>query len=186
MPWVWCIFSTVPTVQANSAVQANYSYSDGVRNAAAVVYQYYPNSTYNVDTEAKRITDIQLQPGETITYVGGGDTVNWLLDTATVAGVSHVYIKPITDNISTNVIINTDRHSYRLNVFSRHDPDDMYFSMYHLLMGYGNNHFNASFPINFLCASNASITVFTAFKSSSDKDSIRFFNKSTFNSSSDV
>lgn len=109
--------TALPPVYASNP-QAVYQTKDGAKSASAVVYQYHENSVYNVNTTINALTDIQLHDGETITYIGGGDTVQWLIDTAIVGNTPHVYVKPLVANVETNLIINTNRYSYRLNVFS--------------------------------------------------------------------
>jgi len=70
-----------------------------------------------------RITDIILQPGETLVGSGpvaAGDTARWVIgDTISGAGEQrrvHVMIKPTAANLATNLIINTDRRTYHLEL----------------------------------------------------------------------
>ena len=64
--------------------------------------------------------DIRLEPGETLKYVGGGDTARWRIDNAKTGRfgntVEHILLKPLQNGISTNIVINTDRRSYQLIV----------------------------------------------------------------------
>jgi type IV secretion system protein VirB9 len=66
------------------------------------------------------LTDIELQPGETITAILGGDTARWLVDKAqsgTNKGQQwHIYVKPLKSGIETNLIIDTDKHSYQVKL----------------------------------------------------------------------
>ena len=94
--------------------QEYYSVSDGTPHAAQTTYEFKPDSLFEVHTKRGYIVDIKLKPGETITYLAAGDTTRWLIDQSTVAGVTHVYIKPLEENIMTNMVINTNSHSYRL------------------------------------------------------------------------
>lgn len=95
-----------------------YTSEDGTAVAAKVVWEYKPDSLYKVNTTQGFVTDIVLKPGEKVTYIGAGDTTRWKIDQSTVAGVTHVYIKPIRNGIETNMIINTSAHSYRLYLVS--------------------------------------------------------------------
>ena len=69
-----------------------------------------------------RVTDIILQPGEIVTGVFPGDTARWTF----VPGKSgpsgneqvHVLIKPLMADISTNLVINTDRRTYNIDLMS--------------------------------------------------------------------
>ena len=84
-----------------------------------VIYRYADNDIYKVYTGLNRITDIQLQPGEKLTHPPlSGDTVRWKLG-ITQSGASenetvHVILKPLEDDIETNVLITTDKHVYQL------------------------------------------------------------------------
>lgn len=110
--------AVIPNASAADVAKANYQTAEAQRAQSAIVYQYHPNSVYNLNTKKNFISDIQLQAGESITYIAGGETINWMIDTATVNGVPHVYIKPIQENVVTNLVVNTNRHTYRLLVFS--------------------------------------------------------------------
>lgn len=94
--------------------QPVYALSDGTAHASKTTYEFKADSQFEVHTQKGYVTDIKLKPGETITYLGAGDTTRWLVDQSSVGGVTHVYIKPLADGIRTNMIINTSSHSYRL------------------------------------------------------------------------
>lgn len=95
------------------ATQAAYSEAD-------TTFFYSPGSLYKIYTKEGFVTDIQLQPGEEIQYVGGGDTVRWVIDQAQSGSGNnktwHIYLKPMKNGLATNFIINTDKHSYQLQV----------------------------------------------------------------------
>jgi P-type conjugative transfer protein TrbG len=70
-----------------------------------------------------RITDIILEPGEALVGSGpvaAGDTARWVIgDTISGAGEQrrvHVMIKPTAADLATNLIINTDRRTYHLEL----------------------------------------------------------------------
>jgi P-type conjugative transfer protein TrbG len=100
-------------VLANDA-KAVYQLTDGQAIASKTLYEYKPDSQYIVNAKLGNITDISLHPGEEITYIAAGETARWMLDKSVVANVAHVYIKPLAEGISTNLIINTHNRSYRL------------------------------------------------------------------------
>lgn len=95
---------------------------DAAISGAQVVFPYQTNKIYQIYAQQGYITDIVMQPGEKIGYVGGGDTLRWVLSKSTVgtgrSGVEHLYIKPIQNGLNTNLIINTDRRSYQINIAS--------------------------------------------------------------------
>jgi len=96
--------------------------SDSIARQADFAFTYIPNKLYKVYCKSGRLTDVQLQPGEEIMFIGGGDTARWMVDQA-LSGVGpnkrwHIYIKPLRSEISTNLVINTDRHSYHLELMA--------------------------------------------------------------------
>ena len=70
-----------------------------------------------------RTTDIQLEPGETITDVASGDSERWLVTPASSGDprnpTPHLAIKPTAAGISTNLTIYTTKHIYHLMLRSR-------------------------------------------------------------------
>ncbi|WP_042055809.1 P-type conjugative transfer protein TrbG, partial [Acidomonas methanolica] len=65
------------------------------------------------------ITDIMLQQGEKLVGTGpvaAGDTVRWIIgDTESGAGATkriHILVKPTRPDLTTNLIVNTDRRTY--------------------------------------------------------------------------
>ena len=69
-----------------------------------------------------RMTDIALEPGESIMGIHAGDTVRWTFAPSQSMKnglpVSHIIVKPSQPGISTNLIINTDKRSYNLDFTS--------------------------------------------------------------------
>ncbi|RZF63698.1 P-type conjugative transfer protein TrbG [Sphingomonas populi] len=85
---------------------------------AVQVYPFADGAIYHVITAIERVTDIALQPGETLVAVASGDTVRWVIgDTTSGSGAdkrTHVLIKPFSAGLSTNLVITTDRRSYHV------------------------------------------------------------------------
>ncbi|KMY86391.1 Conjugative transfer protein TrbG [Candidatus Paraburkholderia calva] len=70
-----------------------------------------------------QITDIALQPGEALVGSGpvaAGDTVRWIIgDTESGTGAGrrvHILIKPTRPELVTNLVINTDRRTYHMEL----------------------------------------------------------------------
>lgn len=105
--------------------KTTYESSDGVHVGARVTYRYLPDSLFRVKAKNGSVTDIELKQGEVVTYIAGGDTTRWLIDKAMVSNIQHVYLKPIEKDIKTNVIINTNLHSYRIEVVSGDEYDPL-------------------------------------------------------------
>jgi P-type conjugative transfer protein TrbG len=92
---------------------------------AIQVYPFTDGALYEVYASPEEITDIALQPGEQLVGSGpvaAGDTVRWIIgDTTSGTGASiqvHVLVKPTRPDLTTNLIINTDRRTYHLELRS--------------------------------------------------------------------
>ena len=93
------------------------------RTAQFVLYPYGGASEPIVDCAPLRTTDIQLQPGETITDVAMGDSERWMATPAASGDprnpVPHLAVKPQLPGIETNLTIYTTRHIYHLILRAR-------------------------------------------------------------------
>lgn len=98
-----------------SSQRVNYT-QDGAnsQNNSTVVFKYAPNQLYKIYCRVGYLTDLMLKKGEKISFVGGGDTSAWAVEKATVDGVPHIYIKPVVETSTTNLIITTNKRSYQL------------------------------------------------------------------------
>lgn len=89
---------------------------------AVQVYPFAEGAIYHVITAPGRVTDIALQPGETLVAVASGDTVRWVIgDTTSGSGPekrTHVLVKPFSAGLATNLVISTDRRSYHIALTS--------------------------------------------------------------------
>lgn len=95
---------------------------DGFVNAIQQ-YPFAEGALYQVYAKPGQVTDIALQEGEQLVGTGpvaAGDTVRWMIGdttsgTATGARV-HILVKPVRSDITTNLVINTDRRTYHLEL----------------------------------------------------------------------
>lgn len=110
-------FLLAGTVSANEAGLVNDPIS---RDGTAVVYEYSPVNQFLVNARLGYVTDVELKPGEEVQKIASGNTVQWSVEKDSVAGTSHVYIKPSSQSV-TNFIINTNQRSYRLIVTTYND-----------------------------------------------------------------
>ena len=86
-------------------------------------YPYTEGALYQVYAKPGQVTDIALQEGEQLVGTGpvaAGDTVRWMIGD-TVSGVGptarvHILVKPVRPDITTNLIINTDRRTYHIEL----------------------------------------------------------------------
>jgi len=90
----------------------------GYRNAIQQ-YAWSDGALFQIYSAPGQITDIVLQEGERLVGPGpvaAGDTARWIIgDTVSGAGSServHILVKPTRADISTNLIINTNRRTY--------------------------------------------------------------------------
>lgn len=89
---------------------------------AVQVYPWADGAIYRLFASPEQISDIALQPGETLTAIAAGDTVRWVVgDTSSGSGPAkrtHVLVKPFAPGLRTNLIITTDRRAYHLALTS--------------------------------------------------------------------
>jgi type IV secretion system protein VirB9 len=92
---------------------------------AVQVYPWSDGALYEVYTAPEQVTDIALEPGEQLAGTGpiaAGDTVRWVIgNTESGTGPTrriHVLVKPTRPDLSTNIVINTDRRTYLIELRS--------------------------------------------------------------------
>ena len=95
---------------------------DGFLNAIQQ-YPWTDGALYQVYTAPGQVTDIALQEGEQLVGPGpvaAGDTVRWIIgDTISGSGPTarvHILAKPTRPDLTTNLVINTDRRTYHLEL----------------------------------------------------------------------
>jgi P-type conjugative transfer protein TrbG len=96
---------------------------------AVQVFSFSPGALYQIYASPGQITDIALEPGEQLTGSGplaAGDTVRWIVgDTESGNGDTrrvHIMVKPTRPAIETNLVVNTDRRTYLIELRSREKP----------------------------------------------------------------
>src|SRR5580698_2368550 len=96
------------------------------RTTEYTLYPYNQEPEPTVDCAPLRTTDIQLQPGETITDVALGDTERWMATPAASGdprnAVPHLAVKPQAGGLETNLTIYTTKHIYHLILRSHGRP----------------------------------------------------------------
>ncbi len=123
-------------IPATSAENRDPRYSIGRANDAARVqperatffnaiqkYAWAEGALFQVYAAPGQVTDIVLQEGEELVGPGpvaAGDTVRWIIgDTVSGRGATrrvHILVKPTRADIRTNIIINTSRRTYHLEL----------------------------------------------------------------------
>ena len=92
---------------------------------AVQVYPFAEGALYQVYAAPGQVTDVALQEGEQLAGSGpvaAGDTVRWIIaDTESGTAAArrvHILVKPTRPELITNLVINTDRRTYHLELRS--------------------------------------------------------------------
>ncbi|WP_282128871.1 P-type conjugative transfer protein TrbG [Roseobacter litoralis] len=108
-------------INANAAARVEPR-REGYYNAIQV-FPYSEGALYQIYAAPGQITNIALEPGEQLTGAGpiaAGDTTRWIIgDTESGNALTarvHILVKPTRPDISTNLVINTDRRTYLLEL----------------------------------------------------------------------
>ena len=108
---------------ANAAARVQPSRSGYVN--AVQIYPFSDGALYQVYAAPGQVTDIVLQEGEQLVGSGpvaAGDTLRWIIgDTESGSGTGkrvHILAKPTRPDIITNLVINTDRRTYHMELRS--------------------------------------------------------------------
>lgn len=90
---------------------------------APIEFLFEERSVYPLVAAPGRLTDILLEPGETLVEtnpIAAGDTARWIFgDTVSGAGETrrvHILVKPTAGDLATNLVINTTRRTYFLEL----------------------------------------------------------------------
>ena len=101
---------------------------EGYYNAIQI-YPWSEGALFQVYAAVGQITTIALEPGESLTGAGpiaAGDTARWIIgDTESGSGVTrrvHVLVKPSRPDITTNLVITTDRRIYMIELRAGANP----------------------------------------------------------------
>jgi type IV secretion system protein VirB9 len=96
---------------------------------AIQIYPWSDGALYQVYAAPGQITDIALEPGENLTGDGpiaAGDTTRWIIgNTQSGSGGTqqvHVLVKPTRPDITTNLVITTDRRTYMIELRADTSP----------------------------------------------------------------
>jgi P-type conjugative transfer protein TrbG len=94
---------------------------------AIQVYPYVKGALYQLYAAVNQVTDVALESGEKLLSVSAGDTVRWVVgDTTSGEGKDaqvHILVKPIAPDLTTNLVITTDRRTYHVEL---HATDKTY------------------------------------------------------------
>lgn len=89
---------------------------------AGMIFDWEQSRLYQIYTKPERITDIAFEVGETIVSIGGGDSQRWTISETQSGKESylrkHIFVKPHQMDISTNLVVTTDRRTYHIEIHS--------------------------------------------------------------------
>ena len=83
--------------------------AEALVGAGGVVEYPYGYSRPTITCAPLHVCSIALQAGEAVTSVSIGDTVRWLLQTATAGSKPVMMVKPTQAGLSTNLVVTTDK-----------------------------------------------------------------------------
>jgi P-type conjugative transfer protein TrbG len=108
---------------ANAAARVQPSRSGCVN--AVQVFPFSEGALYQVYAAPGQVTDIAPQEGEQLVGscpVAAGDTVRWIIGDTESGPASakkvHILVKPTRPDVVTNLVINTDRRTYHMELRS--------------------------------------------------------------------
>lgn len=112
--------------KSSSVTQTNQAAIRGAGDASVVgalhEFAYERGALYAIQASPQRITDIALEPGEQLLSVSAGDTTRWIVGDARSgagpAAQAHVLVKPNAGNLTTNLVVMTDRRVYHIELKS--------------------------------------------------------------------
>ena len=77
-------------------------------------YVYHPSDVYLVTMSPGFQTSIEFSKGEQVETISVGDSYSWTMNPVE----NRVFIKPLEDNIRTNMTIITNKRTYQFDVIS--------------------------------------------------------------------
>jgi type IV secretion system protein TrbG len=109
--------------KANHAARIEPTHANYVN--AVQVYPFSDGALYQIYSAPGEVTDVALEEAEQLVGSGpvaAGDTVRWIIG-STESGVGsskriHILLKPTQAGLTTNLVINTDRRTYHLELRS--------------------------------------------------------------------
>ena len=109
----------IDTKISNTSTQI-ISGRDEALKKTQTIFTYNQNNVYQVYASPDFLTTFELAPDEEVTFLAGGDTENWQIDEAKggAKNATFVFIKPLEEDLNTNIIITTNKRLYNIKVNS--------------------------------------------------------------------
>lgn len=91
-----------------------------IQTVGGKVVYVYGTTLPTVIGSPMKISDIELEAGETVNEILVGDTARWLVESGVSGnGVTHVFVKPLDAGLETTLIVTTSRRVYHVKLVSR-------------------------------------------------------------------
>ncbi len=109
--------SGLPAIEAARKEALIASAPDGFINATQY-FAFEEGALYELHAAAGFLSTIMLQPGEQLINVAAGDTARWIIGDVPRGEQTHLLVKPTRPNLSTNLVISTDKRVYLVEATS--------------------------------------------------------------------
>ena len=86
---------------------------DGFINASQL-FAFEEGAVYELHAAPGFVSTILLQPGEQLINYAAGDTARWIIDDVAKGDQTLLLVKPTRPNLTTNLVITTDKRIYLL------------------------------------------------------------------------
>jgi hypothetical protein len=106
--------SATPIVEAATSSQSPIEFQS---------FPYDRNARYRLRTVVGAPGAIALQPGETLVNYAASNGELWIIDAAQVDDHTRLLIEPTRADLSTHLLINTDRRTYLVEASSRREGE---------------------------------------------------------------
>jgi type IV secretion system protein VirB9 len=94
---------------------------DGFINASQL-YAFEEGAVYELHAAPSFVSTVLLQPGEQLVNYAAGDTARWIVDEVRKQDQTLLLVKPTRPDLTTNLVITTDKRIYLLEAAS-HEGD---------------------------------------------------------------
>ena len=85
---------------------------------ATQYFNFEEGALYQLHAASGFLSTIQLQPDETLVNYAAGDTARWIIGDVTRANQTLLLVKPTRPNLTTNLVITTDKRVYLIEAQS--------------------------------------------------------------------
>jgi type IV secretion system protein VirB9 len=91
-----------------------------IQGAGGKIMYVHGASLPTVIGSPMRISDIELEGGESVNEILVGDSARWLVESGTSgSGITHVFVKPVDIGLETSLVVTTNKRVYHIQLVSR-------------------------------------------------------------------